>query len=188
MAMCTCAPDHRGCAERAFSGVHISGGAFGSAITVHDARVRVESCTIDGRMATIWAFCVLFIIDLFVVDNLTDTRDVLVWPVLLYSCLLFVMLVCFSMYIRKHMVTARLPAVTRSMLAWQVLLLNGVYFIISVAYPAPGEEWSVLFIHITIFCMLSAPVVLDACNTSPAEHKVSLIGTLSLSLSLFALN
>ena len=82
-------------------------------------------------------------------------------------------LVCCSRYLARHVINERVPIVMKSMLAWQVLVLTFLYTGVSIVLPTSGNEQVAVPENLFIFVAFCTPVMLDICNTTPTESRVS---------------
>ena len=135
----------------------------------------VRPTGVDSYMKGVWATGLLWIITYLILPMLgVDDRDNQTWPVVVTWIECVAVSLCVGIYVARHVVRERVPIVMKSMLAWQVLVLNAVHAGVSIALPASGFEQTTVPGNIVVFVGLAMPVVLDACNTTPTETRVSL--------------
>lgn len=79
------------------------------------------------------------------------------------------------MYVRRHLEPRRFRLLSRSPLLYEIALLLTIYVTVSIAWPDEGRQAQDVASCASFFIAMIISVVLDACNSTPFEHRVSLV-------------
>jgi hypothetical protein len=137
--------------------------------------VDMRLTVVDVYVKVAWAAVTLWLFTYLALPQFVEVNDDQIWPVVVtwVECVAFLAAQC--VYISRYAERERFAIVMTSTLSVQALVLNALHAGVSIAFADSGEEQLTVPGNVLIFFGLSVPVVIDACNTTPTETRVSFI-------------
>merc|ERR1711871_219371 len=142
-------------------------------------RISMRDRQVDCRMLGLWCTGLVFLVVQFAVNSLVKHQDKLIWPIVTNWSLLAVFSSFCGLYVRKYFVKNRMSWLTSSPLVWEIMALLTMNMIVSILWTKQRFFWQEIAANLLMWLGMSLAPVLDSCDSSPLESKVSLLITAS---------